>query len=261
MKRDGFALLAVLWVITALTALTGTGVLVARLGSDATRNRILLARAEWAREACEGILAAHFAADGTVRAVPPTDLGRATWCRASLDDPSAKINLDSVPLDVLVELFRAVRVEPTLADSVLASRRRGPIHDIRQVSGIDSLVAARLAPYVTTRGTGVINVNSAPREVLLTLPGASEETVFLLMSRRAIRPLQSADELAGALPRSSRDALLSNYAEFVRATVFSPPQLVATVEGSVRGTAIVVRATLTMVPVPGRLAVIRRETE
>ena len=44
MSRDGFALLAVLWTLTA-----GVSVAVARTGSETTRNRILLARAGWAR--------------------------------------------------------------------------------------------------------------------------------------------------------------------------------------------------------------------
>jgi hypothetical protein len=89
----------------------------------------------------------------------------------------------------------------------------------------------------------------------------TEEGVFLLTSRRTLRPLHSADELAGLLSRSSRMVFLGSYAEFVRSAVFDPPQLIATVEGGVRGTPIVARATLTTVPVPGRLAVIRRETE
>jgi len=63
MNRRGFALLAVLWVLTALTALTGAGLLVARLGSETTRNRSLLARAEWAREACGEILWIKFQTD------------------------------------------------------------------------------------------------------------------------------------------------------------------------------------------------------
>jgi len=261
MNRRGFALFAVLWLFTALTALTGAGLLVARVGSGTTRNRVLLARAEWAREACAEVLSARFAAKGTVRALEPIDLGRGTWCRASMDDPSARVNLNSADRGVLAQLFTAARVEPSLVDSVIALRSHGTIYDARQVPGIDSALAARLAPYVTTRGTGVINVNAAPPEVLRTLPGATDETVFIVMSRRTVRALQSADELAGALSRSSRAVFLNNYAEFVRAAVFVPPQLIATVEGGVSGTAIVARATLTMVPVPGRLAVIRRETE
>jgi len=261
MSRQGFALLAVLWIITALTALTGAGMLVARLGSATTRNRILLARAEWAREACGEILQARFAADATIRSLHALDLGRGTWCRASVDDPSGKVNLNTADRDVLAQLFGAIRVDPTLADSVIAVRHRGPIYDARQVPGIDSALATRLSQYVTTRGSGVINVNSALPEVLRTLPGTTEEALFVLMGRRTEHALQSADDLAGALSRSARAVFLNDYAEFVRAAVFAPPQLIAMVEGGVMGTPIVAHATLTMVPVPGRLAVIRRETE
>ncbi len=233
MSRRGFALLAVLWVITALTALTGAGLLVARIGSTTTRNRVLLARAEWAREACGEILLARFAADASVRALEPIDLGRGTWCRASIHDPSGKVNLNTADRDVLARLFAQVGVDVAIADSVVALRRSRTIYDVRQVPGLDSSMVTRLSAYVTTRGIG----------------------------RRDARRLQSADELAGAVSRSSRTILLNSYAEFVRAAVFAPPQLIATVEGGVRSTAIVARATLTMVPVPGRLAIIRRETE
>jgi len=160
-----------------------------------------------------------------------------------------------------VRLFAAAGADSAGADSVVAARRVGAIYDIRQFEGIDSAEAAHLSRFVTTRGTGVVNVNAAPPEVLRVLPGLSEDAVVVLIGRRGVRPIMNADELAGALSRSSRALLLNNYAEFVRATVFSPPQLVATIEGGVRGTSIVARATLTTVPVPGRLAVIRRESE
>jgi type II secretory pathway component PulK len=261
MNTKGFALLAVLWVITALTALTGAGLLAARLGSETTRNRILLARAEWAREACGEILLARFASDPATRAIETIDLGRGTWCTAVLQDPAAGLNLNTADREALAQLFQAVGVPAALADSVINRRNRGILYDVRQVSGMDSTNLARLAPFVTVRGSGVVNVNAAPREVLSTLPGMTEEGVFILTSRRTLRPVRSADELAGLLSRSSRTVLLASYAEFVRAAVFDPPQLIATVTGGVRGTPIVARATLTTVPVPGRLAVIRRETE
>lgn len=261
MNRRGFALLAVLWVLTALTALTGAGLLVARLGTETTRNRILLARAEWARDACGEILAARFAVDAMIRGLDPIDLGRGTRCRASLEDPAAKLNLNTADREALAQLFRATGAQQSFADSVIARRARGTIYDLSQVPGLDSTVAVRLARFVTVRGTGVVDVNAAPPEVLRTLPGMTEEGVFLLSSRRALRPVHSADELAGLLSPSARTAFLASYAEFVRAAVFDPPQLIATLEGGVRGTPIVARATLTTVPVPGRLAVIRRETE
>jgi DNA uptake protein ComE-like DNA-binding protein len=261
MNRRGFALLAVLWVLTVVTALTGAGLLVARLGSETTRNRMLLARAEWAREACGEMLSARFAVDPMIRHLEPINLGRGTWCRASLDDPADRLNLNTADREPLAGLFKALRVPQAFADSIIVRRTRGTLYDLMQVPGIDSTVAARLMPFVTVRGTGVVNINAAPPEVLRTLPGMTEEGVFLLTSRRVLRAVHSADELAGLLSRSARTVFLSNYAEFVRAAVFDPPQLIATVEGGVRGTPIVARAILTMVPVPGRLAVIRRETE
>ena len=261
MSRRGFALLAVLWVLTAVTALVGTGMVVARLGAETTRNRVFLVRAEWAREACGEILLARFAADPSTHEVPPVDLGRGTWCRASLDDPAARLNLNTADRAALVNLFSTLGVAPALADSVIELRRNAPIYDVRQIDGVDSVGAAYLARFVTTRGTGVINVNAAPAEVLRTLPGITEEGVALLIRRRDGRRISSADEVAGALSRSSRAMLLNNYAEFVRVAVFGTPQLIATLEGGVRGTPIVARATLTVVPVPGRLAVVRRESE
>ncbi|HEV8265790.1 MAG TPA: hypothetical protein VGQ06_12655 [Gemmatimonadales bacterium] len=262
MSRNGFALIAVLWVLTALTALTGAGLLVARLGSETTRNRVLLARAEWAREACGEILLARFAGDPSVRRVDSVDLGRGTWCRAVVDDPAARLNLNTADREAIAALLSAISRQPSVAESILAFRRRTTLYDLRQVPGVDSVLAARLAPFVTTHGTGVVNVNAAAHDVLTTLPGLTEEAVFVLFARReAGRPVQSADELAGALSRSSRDVLLGAYPEFVRGAVFVPPQLVVVLEGGVRGMPLVARATLTAVPVPGRLAVIRRETE
>lgn len=261
MNRRGFALLAVLWVLTALTVLTGVALTVARTGWQTTRNRVLLARSGWAREACVEILLARYAQNSSVRRVDTVDLGRATWCRAALEDPAAKLNVNVADLETLERLRSAVSYQRSAVESIVAVRRRGPIYDLMQVPGVDSSLVARLAPFVTTRGTGVVNVNAAPREVLATLPGMTEEIMQVILLHRGTRPLQSADELAAVLSRPSRAALLSVYPEFVRAAVFAAPQLVALVEGGVRGTALTSRATLTLVPAPGRLAVIRRETE
>jgi len=280
----GFALLAVLWVLTALTALTGVALAVARTGSQTTRNRILLTRAGWAREACVEILLARYAQHPSVRRLDPTALGRGTWCDVTLDDPATKLNVNLADRDALVAVLAAVssgHSVDSLVDALLDWRdpdsvarpygletpanRNGPLADIaelRYVRGFDATLVQRLTPFLTTRGTGVINVNAAPREVLATLPGMTAEAMLVLLGRRASgRPVQSADELASLLSESSRGVLLAQYPEFVRAATFAPAQLLAVVEGGVRATPIVARVTLTTVPVPDRLAVIRRETE
>ena len=286
MKRSGFALLAVLWVLTALTVLGGVAVGVARQGSLTTRNRILLARADWAREGCVEILLARYAEDPTVRKLDTVDLGRGTWCEAGLEDPGAKLNLNIADPAALGAVLSAVsRRSASVVDSLLdalldwrdadtitrplgletPANRNGPLADVaelRFVRGFDDALVARLGAVLTTRGSGTINLNAAPLAVMATVPGLSNEAVQVLVHRRMTgRPVQSADELAGLLSSSGRTMLYARYQEFLRGVSFTPLQLVAVVEGGVRGTPLVARVTLTAVPVPGRLAIVRRETE
>ena len=285
-STSGFALLAVLWVLAALVVLAAAALAVARTGSQATRNRILLARAEWAREACGEILLGRWASppDAQTARLDSVDVGRGTWCTATLDDPSSRLNLNLADRAALVAVLEAVtsRGAPidSLVDALLDWRdpdslprrfgdeppasRNGPFADVaelRSVRGFDDSLVARLSAFLTTRGTGAINVNAAPRTVLATLPGIAGEGVEMVIMRRRAAPLPGADALAGLLSSGSWATLLTSYPEFVRAAVFAPPTLVAVVMGGVHGTPLVARATLTLVPVAGRLAVIRRETE
>jgi type II secretory pathway component PulK len=260
MNHKGFALLATLWVITALTVLGAAGVAAARGGSQATRNRVWLARAAWAREGCVEILLARYAQDPAVREVPVTDLGRGAWCRAELEDPGAKLNVNVADAAAL----RAV-LPDTLVERVLAARRGGPLPDVRAllaIPGFDSSLVRRLEAVLTTQGTGVVSVNAAPPAVLSALPGVGEEAVSRVLALRS-RPggLTSADALVAGLSAPARAQLLREYPEFLRSAAFTPVQLAAVVDGGVAGTPIVARAVLTVVPAAGRLAVIRRDTE
>jgi type II secretory pathway component PulK len=255
---------------------------------------MLLARAGWAREACAEILEARWASPldplsamrrgGTAGRLDSVDLGRGTWCSATLEDPSVKLHLNLADRPALVTILRAVVHRSAAVDSLVdalldwrdpdavprplgdesSGNRNGPFADVwelRYVRGFTDSLLAQIAPFLTTRGTGAINVNAAPREVLAAVPGITEETVRVLQTHRGGAPLPNADALAGLLSASARATLLASYPEFVRAAVFGPPQLIAVVTGGVRGTPITARVTLTTVPVAGRLAVIRRETE
>ena len=284
MSRRGFALLAVLWTLTAITMLTGATMAVARLGSTTTRNRVLLTRAAWAREACSEILQARYAQDASLRRVDSVDLGRNTWCTATLEDPSVKLKLNLADRAAFVSVFQAVVRHSAAVDSLVdalldwrdsdhvarplgdesSENRNGPLADVwelRYVRGFTDSLVASLTPFLTIHGTGAINVNAAPPEVLETLPGMTDEAVRVLIMHRDQTPVPNADALVGLLSPGARATLLAGYPEFVRVAVFTPPQLIAVVTGGVRGTALKARVTLTTVPVAGRLAVIRRETE
>jgi type II secretory pathway component PulK len=264
MRRDarGFALLATLWLIVALTAIVGVGVGIAQLGTLTTRNRIRLARAGWAREACVEILMARYLDDPSVRAVPRVELGRGTWCEARLTDPGAAVHANVADSGVLARLFEGEGVIPLLRP-LLDRRATIPFADTAELrqGGGDPALLDRVLPMLTTRGTGQVNLNVASPAVLAALPGFGEEAARAVVQHRSLQPLQSLDEVLALVSVSARDGLLAAYPDLARTTTFAPTQLVAIIEGGVAGTPIVSRATLTMVPLPERLAVIRREVE
>jgi len=257
----------VLWTLVAVTALGSVAIATARLGGLTTRNRVLLGRAAWAREACAEMVLGS-AGRRTLRRLDSVDLGRGTWCDATLEDPSTKLNLNVADRAALAAVLRAVApawAVDSLVDGLVAWRRRAggvaALAALAAVPGFDDSLIARLGALVTTRGTGAINVNAAPPVVLATLPGMTEEALELVLARRGDAPLTGADALAALLTPGARTTLLGSYPEFVRAVAFAPPQLIAIVRGGVRGTSLVARVTLTLAPVAGRLAVLRRETE
>src|SRR5438046_148526 len=238
MNRRGFALLAVLWTLTAVTVLAGTAITAARLGSTTTRNRVLLARAEWAREACAEILQTRYAQDPCVRRLDSVDLGRNIWCTAEVDDPSVKVNLNLADRAALVTVLKAVVRRSGAVDSLVdalldwrdadaiprpfgdesSGNRNGPLADVwelRFVRGYTDSLVGSLVRFLTTRGTGAINVNAAPPEVLATLAGMTEEAIRVVIMHRQPTPLPNADVLAALLSPSARRALLASYPEFV----------------------------------------------
>ena len=285
MSRRGFMLVTVLWVVAALTALVGLSLAVARSGAETTRNRSALTRGGWAREACVEILLSRYARDANTRALDTIDLGRGAWCRAELADPAAKLDLNHTSPEAL----RSLIGNDTLADAVLDWRdpdsierplgaeapwyraaggrvpRNGPLADIgelRLIRGFDSVRLARLAALLTTEGTGEINLNAAPPEVLQVLPGLGPEAVSVVLSRRMARePLRGSEHLISLLSPSVRPTLLREYQEFTRQAAYVPTRFLATVEGGVKGMVPVSRAIITLLPAAGRLAVIRRRTE
>jgi type II secretory pathway component PulK len=203
-----------------------------------------------------------------------------------LEDPGAKLNVNLAGRATLVTVLTAMSHRSAVAVDSLADglrdwrdahrtpqssartapeHRNGPLADVaelRYVRGFDSALVAQLERALTTRGTGTIDLTAAPPAVLATVPGLGDEAVAVLMQRRELGlPIRSAEELVSLLSSTARTTLYGSYPEFLRAVTFAPSELVAVVEGGVRGTPIVARVTLTAVPVTRRLAVVRRETE
>jgi type II secretory pathway component PulK len=280
----------VLWLIVAVTVVVGVTEVAVRVGSQASSNRIWLTRAEWAREGCVEILISRYA-DAVARQGPtPTgvdsiDLGRGSWCRAKLTDPASRLNLNQADAASL----RIVLGSDSLTDAVLDWRdpddlarergaerdwysrrhrptpRNGPFADVRElhlVRGFEDADEDRLVARFTVDGQGLINLNNAPTEVLASLPGMTEEGLQVLaFAQRSGKRWTSLDEWVASVSPASRRSLMGTYAELQSRVTVAPVSFLAFVEGGIRGTPIVARERLTVVPAGSRLAVVMRQAE
>jgi hypothetical protein len=259
----GFALIAVLWLITALAAVVGLALATGRLGALASRNRVLLTRGRWAAEACLAIVQARWA-QHRLNDTATIDLGRTTVCSWRVDDPTSRLNVNSASREELLTVLSALSRQPSAVDSLvemlLLLRRRGPLTDLGQVSALWGWDSG-WASVLTVDGPGSVNASSAPAPVLAALPGMTPEGVEVIVNRRAVgRTVTSLDALAGTLSSYARATLLASYADLAREITFGAAQLVVTGEGWVGAASEAPNATvqLLVVPLPERLAVIRR---
>lgn len=157
--------------------------------------------------------------------------------RVALHDAGAALHLNRAGEDELRRLFTALRVDAGAADRIAQAaadwrdtdalrRPRGaeraeyvkegaavlptnlPFRDVaelRHVRGMTDHIFRRVSPYLTVRGSGQVNLSNAPREVLLALPGMTEESVTLLLRmQRAGATLASVTDLGAELSPGAR---------------------------------------------------------
>ena len=246
-SERGFALITALWLIAAVSTMVGLQVAAARLGQQTSFNRITLARGRWAAEACLAIVQARWRAQ-RLADTASIDLGASTRCHWQVDDPGARINVNTADPDVLT---RAV-ADSALALALLGARRVSLFVSVEQLP-------AHYRSLFTVDGPGTVNLNRAPEAVLSVLPGVTDEAVERITGRRNLgRPITSLDELGSLLSPAARASLLEHYADLARITTVSPSQLVVTSQGWVEGSAPHATIETVAVPLPDRLAVIRR---
>jgi type II secretory pathway component PulK len=284
-SRRGVALLTVLWLVAALGAVGGAAMMAARLGSATSRNRIVLTRAAWAREACLEVLRARFARDSAAADLDSIDFGRTTWCRARVEDPNSRLHLNLASEEVLAAAIGVDSLVDALldwrdADAVPRKRgaehgwyasamrripRNGPFADVaelRLVRGFESVDSVMLAALFTVSGDGRLNPNMVSEAVLRTLPGMGPEAVDEVRRwREARRPLASIEQLADQLPDGPRQQLLLAFGEHLGSVAYAPTLLIARIEGHVGAEPAIARATVRLVPTGRRLAIVGRETE
>jgi len=128
-------------------------------------------------------------------------------------------------------------------DYLRAGARRLPsnadfsrVEELRDVDGMTPELFARIAPFVTVLGTGQINVNSAPRAVLLSLPGMGDESVAAIVrAQQSRRPIRSMEELSTMLSSGARSSLVEAMSELQQRVTFESREVVVEGEGWLSG--------------------------
>ena len=189
-RQRGVALVAVLWIVAALSILV-TGMV------QAQRDEIRLVSA--ARQTVQGSALGSAAIQLVLQQMAARTEPLARLSRVEISYAGLAIPVEVMPLNGLVDLNRAsepllaalftvagkMAPDPAaaLAKSLVAARvpgpltQRGPrfeaIEDLLQLPGVDFGLYARLSPLVTTDalGGGRINPMAAPEAVLLVLSG------------------------------------------------------------------------------------------
>jgi type II secretory pathway component PulK len=234
MNRRGFALIAVLWVVTALSSVVGLGLVAVRLNQRAWQNRIVLTRGRWAAEACIAIADKRIR-DGRFSDTSTVDLGQSVRCEWTAHDPTSRLNLNTASMVQIGRLLQSIGFHADsaerLARAVRQLRRAGEIEDIRAIAllpGFDR----RVLPYVTVDGPGVVNTATASSVVLECLPGMTQEALGLILDRqRSSHPFTSLDGLIEELSPASRDAFAQHYRELAGILSFNTTQLVTRFSG------------------------------
>ncbi len=117
--------------------------------------------------------------------------------------------------------------------------RNGPfpsLEELRRVRGVDADRFRRVAPYLTVRSDGPVNVNTAPEPVLEALAGVDRVAVAVLLRRRRLgRPVRSLEELAALLPSAAEARLRRRWASLSRTLSFEPERIVVRSVGRAEG--------------------------
>jgi len=235
----GFALLAVLWVVVALGALTAGALAHARSGAALGGERIGRMRARWAAEGCAAVAVAQIARRlraGSPLASPPADTlhyANGATCSVAAHDPGGRANRDSAP-------GLAARLDSSLG-------------------ALGARAAIARDTLFTTYGDGRINVNVAAEAVLAALPGFTPEAMRIVLEARAWdRPLRDPDDLLARVSPRARQEIVSHLPELLQVIAFRPAGLVVAAAGWSGEPGRGATVELFVVPSDGGAVVVRR---
>lgn len=148
-------------------------------------------------------------------------------------DGLAQSIMDWTDVDDIARLHGAEK-DDYIKAGMLALPANGPfrdIEDLRYVMGMTPDIYARVSPYLTTLGAGLVNLNSAPSAVLKVLPGMTDQMLSTILSLRSQgQRITSVAEVMGAANRGRRMTAAQQAQQSQAATAFSARAAVTTNE-------------------------------
>lgn len=278
MKRSGFALPAVLWVIVGVAAVALAGTVAARESIDTAQNRIDHARAAWRAEGCLEIARATIA-DGLADAeraggiwqeldslVAHAPEPRASGCEVGARAAGAAIDVNAASEEQMRRVFMALGARDVDADSLAGAIldlrfRDGPVTSLTQLWRVPGLHDLPGVDAVLGVEPGRVPISTAPLAVIASLPGIGPEALMRVAELRA-RGQQLPDvlALAASLSPGARADFVARYQDLVALVAIEPDAWIVTSEATegTRG----IRATIEvrLVRSATRAAVVRRRT-
>jgi len=194
--------------------------------------------------------------------------------RVVMRDAYARLNLNGANEDQLRRLMAALRIDAGRAGRIAAAiadwrdhdqlrRTNGAERDdylraglpvlpgdapfastgeLRFVYGMTDALCDSIEPYLTVAGDGGVNLNAAPRPVLLALPGMTEEAAsFLLRARAARRPVTDLNTFVESLSGGAQQQLRAAMPYLRNVVTLETREMLVTSEASQPGEAARVR--------------------
>jgi general secretion pathway protein K len=122
-------------------------------------------------------------------------------------DGLAQCIMDWTDVDDIARLHGAEK-DDYIKAGLLALPANGPFRDIEElqfVKGMTPEIYAAVLPYLTTLGTGLVNLNTAPTPVLKALPGMTDAVLSAILSLRSQgQRITSVAEVMGQAGRGGR---------------------------------------------------------
>lgn len=298
-RRQGFALLLVLWMLVGVAAI-GLGLVSSgRSTVAASTNRVLLARGAWWADGC--LARARAVIDDTLRS--PTKVAEAAWrsldsviafsqitaagCYLEARPTGVALDVNNATAEQLTLVFQSMGVRAEHADSIAdaildwedpddtprlagaesawyrehgeALPRNGPIAAREELSLVRGVRSVPGIDSLLDVEAGRTLIGRAPMAILAALPGFGPEAIARASALGAVAP-HDLLEFSTLLSPAARAELLAQFPALQKLVTFSPDAWIITSRASVGSPAVTSTIEVRLVRSGPRAAVVRRRS-